>query len=534
MSQKLTDDIHYKNIATAIRDKLGTTFEEDPLKPSMMASRIRAIRTGITPTGYETFTENAEGINVTNLATININVSAASIVSGKRKTVTVTGSTTDVNVTDYEFIDINVRNTAVTQHLDIIRNERNIDVSNCATVTVAVPAEAVCEDTDPVTVLSTNGTHTVTGLKHVVVNVPTQIGASGTVEINEQYPAGRELNVENFKYARVVLTPDKVIDPDSVSDTITANGRYDVTAVATAVVDVPASAVCTGSKTIQSNADGIPVTGYAYVNVQVPSTITLNEDPLKFTNNTTEPVDVADRHYVEVAVTAEALATGSMDIDEVGVKNVVGLREVNVTFNPDKMLPADNLDVAVNGTYNVKNYKQVSVNVPQVNAPEGNLDINNNGVFNVVDKSTVTVDVPASVTDVDEIPPITRNTADGEKLSVVGVKEIEVKVPPSEAVDPTSYTEIDETNGTIVDGVLNKEVDVTDKATAKLKIDIKNCCQGTKTITESGPANVAGYENVNVVISGSSEPGSTIGMLINANGSVILSALGGASISINA
>ena len=299
-------------------------------------------------------------------------------------------------------------------------------------------------------------------------------------------------------------------------------------------VDVPASAVCTGSKTIQSNADGIPVTGYAYVNVQVPSTITLNEDHLKFTNNTTEPVDVADRHYVEVAVTAEALATGSMNIDEVGVKNVVGLREVNVTFNPDKMLPADNLDVAVNGTYNVKNYKQVSVNVPQVNAPEGNLDINNNGVFNVVDKSTVTVDVPASVTDVDEIPPITRNTAEGEKLSVVGVKEIEVKVPPSEAVDPTSYTEIDETNGTIVDGVLNKEVDVTDKATAKLKIDIKNCCQGTKTITESGPANVAGYENVNVVISGSSEPGSTIGMLINANGSVILSALGEASISINA
>ena len=102
---------------------------------------------------------------------------------------------------------------------------------------------------------------------------------------------------------------------------IDENRLYDVTDYATVNVNVPASAVCSGTKQITSNGD-MDVTGYARVSVQVNTEVSGN---IEITSN--GHYDVSGLASVDVNVPASggSQQTSSIVIDSSGHIMLTGI-----------------------------------------------------------------------------------------------------------------------------------------------------------------------------------------------------------------
>ena len=99
---------------------------------------------------------------------------------------------------------------------------------------------------------------------------------------------GTDIDVAQYATADVNVPASAVV---SGTKSITENGSgIDVTNYATADVAVPASAVVSGTKSITANGSGIDVTNYAAVNVNVAG---LETSQIQITNNTSSSVQVS-------------------------------------------------------------------------------------------------------------------------------------------------------------------------------------------------------------------------------------------------
>ena len=178
---------------------------------------------------------------------------------------------------------------------------------------------------------------------------------------------------------------------------------------------------------------------------------------------------------IEGDVLAEAvfLRSGS----RVGTANFI-LRVEPAGAKEDAPGPYDTLTVTAPGTYNVRPYAQIVVDI---DAPSGNLDVNANGVYSVEGKSTVRVAVP-------EPSGTAAITANG-RYDVKDKAVAAVNVPVG--VFPEGTAEITE-NGTY---------NVTDKETARVAVPVGVFPSGKKTVTENGSdIDVRNYEAVDVAV----------------------------------
>ena len=178
---------------------------------------------------------------------------------------------------------------------------------------------------------------------------------------------------------------------------------------------------------------------------------------------------------VDGDVLAEAVFTSGSD--RVGTANFI-LRVEPAGAKEDAPGPYDTLTVTAPGTYNVRPYAQVIVDI---DAPSGNLDVNANGVYSVEGKSTVRVAVPE--------PSGTAAITENGRYDVKDKAVAAVNVPVG--VFPEGTAEITE-NGTY---------NVTDKETARVAVPVGVFPEGTKRITANGSnINVHEYEAVDVAV----------------------------------
>ena len=183
----------------------------------------------------------------------------------------------------------------------------------------------------------------------------------------------------------------------------------------------------------------------------------------------------ADFTEVDGDVLAEAVFTSGSD--RVGTANFI-LRVEPAGAEADAPGPYDTLTVTAPGTYNVRPYAQVIVDI---DAPAGNVDVTENGVYDVSGKSTVRVAVPE--------PSGTAAITENGRYDVKDKAVAAVNVPVG--VFPEGTAEITE-NGTY---------NVTDKETARVAVPVGVFPSGKKTVTENGSdIDVRNYEAVDVAV----------------------------------
>lgn len=177
---------------------------------------------------------------------------------------------------------------------------------------------------------------------------------SGTLEIRSE----GTFDVTN--YAEV----DVDIFDDTTTKTVNDNGVYNasddnVLGYSQVTVNVPASAVVSGTKSITTNGNGQDVTNYASVDVDVqPNLTTLNVTPstnaqVIFPSNV-DGWDEVDVSAVTSAIDANITA-GNIKKD-VTILGVTGTLEEGIT-------PEGTLNIVNNGTYDITNYANVTVQV---------------------------------------------------------------------------------------------------------------------------------------------------------------------------
>ena len=510
---KTTNPIHYKNIADAIRSKLGLTITDVKYKPAEMAAAVLRIRTGIIPTKTETITKNGP-FDATEYSTLLIQVPASEVVRGTK---TITENNATVDVTQYKFAEIRVPNTRVSGNKIIEDNVIEEDVSNFATVTVNVLPEKICT---AFMTIESNGTHEVAGCKQVLVRVNESLGDNGEVIVTTNHS---RTDVGGIKWVYTDLTPADVVDPESISDAITENGTFDVTNYAKAKVEVSAASIV-GDRTItiMNNTQGdqrINVTDYAYAKVQVQGGGTLIEEPLEiFANN--DFIDVSDRAAVKVNVTADSLASGNLDITQNGTHSVVGLRTVTIGVRPESVV-SGRLDVTANNqVLDVTDYKEIYVHIPSTFIPTEQVTLTRNGgPFDVANAGTAIVNVPLESMLTDGTLEIKENTVGEAVIDVSRCSAVKVQVPPEKAVNPTSTTTL----------MHNQEYDVTNYAKVKVNVPASEVDEGTISYYQNGDFTVVGKAMVHIEVP--DQPSQiAIGVTIDDDGGINLTANGGGTI----
>ena len=129
----------FKAICDAIRSKTGTT---ESINHQDIPAKIKAIETGITPTGTKSITSNGtHDVTAYASASVNVPVPNGYIKPSGTKSITANGNSIDVN--SYQYVNVNVPvpsgyvypsgNKAITS------NGSGIDVKNYSTVSVNVP-----------------------------------------------------------------------------------------------------------------------------------------------------------------------------------------------------------------------------------------------------------------------------------------------------------------------------------------------------------------------------------------------------------
>jgi len=184
----------------------------------------------------------------------------------------------------------------------------------------------------------------------------------------------------------------------------------------------------------------------------------------------------ADFTEVDGDVLAEAVFTSGSD--RVGTANFI-LRVEPAGAKEDAPGPYDTLTVTEPGTYNVRPYAEVIVDI---DAPSGNLDVNANGVYSVEGKSTVRVAVPEP----SGTAAITENGRYDVKDKAVAAVNVPVGVFPSGKKTVTA-------NGS--------DIDVRNYEAVDVAVPVGVIPEGTKRITENGSnINVREYEAVDVAV----------------------------------
>ena len=229
----------------------------------------------------------------------------------------------------------------------------------------------------------------------------------------------------------------------------------------------------------------------------------------------------ADFTAIEGDVLAEAvfLRSGS----RVGTANFI-LRVEPAGAKADAPGPYDTLTVTAPGTYNVRPYAQVIVDI---DAPAGNVDVAENGVYDVSGKSTVRVAVPEP----SGVAAITENGRYDVKDKAVAAVSVPVGVFPSGKKTVTENgSDIDVRNYEAVDvavpvGVFpsgtaaiseNGQYDVEQYKTARVNVPVGVFPEGTALIEQNGLYEIEQYEKARVNVQAGIVPEGTL--QITANG----------------
>ena len=179
---------------------------------------------------------------------------------------------------------------------------------------------------------------------------------------------------------------------------------------------------------------------------------------------------------VDGDVLAEAVFTSGSD--RVGTANFI-LRVEPAGAKEDAPGPHDTLTVTAPGTYNVRPYAQVIVDI---DAPAGNVDVAENGTYDVSGKSTVRVAVPEP----SGVAAITENGRYDVKDKAVAAVSVPVGVFPEGTKQITA-------NGS--------DIDVRNYEAVDVAVPVGVIPEGTKRITENGSnINVHEYEAVDVAV----------------------------------
>lgn len=177
--------------------------------------------------------------------------------------------------------------------------------------------------------------------------------------------------------------------------TITSNGKHDVTAFATADVQVPIPEAPTGKKVISVTENGVSthdVASFAQaeVNVAVPM-----------------PAEPTGEKVIDIV----ANGTHTEDIKKFATA------KINVNVPSTGITPQGTKTITENGTHDVAQFAQAKVEVPMPAEPTGTKEITSNGTHDVKAFANVNVAVPVGVT-----PQGTKEieiTANGEKTEDV-------------------------------------------------------------------------------------------------------------------
>lgn len=145
------------------------------------------------------------------------------------------------------------------------------NVAQYANASVAVPASAVDTGTltiEPITSNVTLFTQDVVGYAALAfqVAVPASEVTSGTLQITSN---GTQIDVTEKKYVDVNVQPNLTTLNATTNNTFTPTSP--VQGYSSVTVNVPASAVDSGTKQITTNGNNQDVVGYAAVDVAVPA-----------------------------------------------------------------------------------------------------------------------------------------------------------------------------------------------------------------------------------------------------------------------